>query len=235
MAKIEMDISEYEIMKENKVLLEKALEKERSLHEQIKKLNEEKMYALLEAKMKVVKTVETTSNDYIYEVRPDSSSVWMDIYSYFGVRNNNNNFTHDLSKIVDLFFRKTNIKSEPKITVTTHGLDDIKKEIKAKVESKISLEQRNKLESAEIAIKENDDLRNKHFNYEKTIKGLIKENDELLNSIDELQEDVRSRIIDSNKVIDVMRILSDNIGFSGLFGNKKKIDEIRMVINKSAK
>lgn len=45
MAKIQMDVSEYEAMKENKALLEKSLESERVLQEQIKQLTSEKIKA----------------------------------------------------------------------------------------------------------------------------------------------------------------------------------------------
>lgn len=52
MAKITMDTSEYEALKENKTLLEKSLENERKLQEQITKLSDEKIKALEDAKMK---------------------------------------------------------------------------------------------------------------------------------------------------------------------------------------
>ena len=61
MAKIEMDISEYEAMKENKRLLEDSLKNERGLQEQIKKLSEEKTKALEDAKMKALELKEKTA------------------------------------------------------------------------------------------------------------------------------------------------------------------------------
>ena len=81
MAKIEMDISEYEAMKENKKLLENSLEKERGLQEQIKKLTDEKTKALEDAKMKVVKISKSEVTEHLFRkkedgvVHPDIESV----------------------------------------------------------------------------------------------------------------------------------------------------------------
>ena len=54
MAEIKMDISEYEIMKENKTLLENALKREKQLNNEIKKLHEEKIQTFEDAKHKIV-------------------------------------------------------------------------------------------------------------------------------------------------------------------------------------
>ncbi len=72
MAEIKMDISEYEIMKENKKLLENSLEKERELQEQIKKLNDEKTKVLENAKMKVVKISRTEITEHLMRKRGDN-------------------------------------------------------------------------------------------------------------------------------------------------------------------
>jgi len=55
MAKIEMDISEYDIMRENKKLLEDSILKQKELQSQINLLTQEKIKALEDAKMKVIK------------------------------------------------------------------------------------------------------------------------------------------------------------------------------------
>ena len=60
MAKIEMDVSEYEAMKENKRLLEDSLKRERELQASIEKLNQEKIKAYEEAQCKIVQYVNTT-------------------------------------------------------------------------------------------------------------------------------------------------------------------------------
>ena len=72
MAEIKMDISEYEIMKENKKLLENSLEKERELQKQIKKLTDEKVKALADAKMKVVKISRTEVTEHLMRKRGDN-------------------------------------------------------------------------------------------------------------------------------------------------------------------
>jgi len=74
MAKIEMDVSEYEIMKENKKLLEDALKREKELQASIKQLNEEKMKAYEEASMKVVKYVNTSITEQL--VIKDRLTIW---------------------------------------------------------------------------------------------------------------------------------------------------------------
>jgi hypothetical protein len=54
MAKIEMDISEYNQIMENKRLLEEALDREQELNNTIRKLEQEKIKALEDAKMQVI-------------------------------------------------------------------------------------------------------------------------------------------------------------------------------------
>ena len=46
MAKVELDISEYELMKENANLLEKSLKREKKLNDKLDKANKEKIEAL---------------------------------------------------------------------------------------------------------------------------------------------------------------------------------------------
>lgn len=59
MAKIEMDMTEYKAMEENKALLQEALKKEEKLNAEIKQLQKEKLEALEASKMKVTKISRT--------------------------------------------------------------------------------------------------------------------------------------------------------------------------------
>ena len=66
MAKIEMDVSEWDIMKENKALLEKSLETEKELNKEIKRLNEEKIEILELTKKKVVSYSTKTIQEVLF-------------------------------------------------------------------------------------------------------------------------------------------------------------------------
>ena len=76
MAKIEMDISEYEIMKENKKLLEDSLNKERELQKQVEQLTKDKIKALEDAKMKVVKITKSEVTEHLLRKRVDETYVF---------------------------------------------------------------------------------------------------------------------------------------------------------------
>ncbi len=142
MAKIEMDISEYEVMKENRKLLENSLEKERGLQEQIKKLNDEKTKALEDAKMKVVKISKTEVTERLLRKKEDTY-IWRELFNLLGLDYRTlpkiPDYIHT-DHLIKVFFERATSHSTPCEETTTHGLDEIKAEIRSDLKSKMDKE-----------------------------------------------------------------------------------------------
>lgn len=213
MAKIEMDISEYDEMRENKRLLEASLANERKLHEQIDTLLKEKNQALEEAKMKVTKITKSEVTEYLYlkkdihEFLPNLGFLLSIPYHLLSEKVNVNN----LDKFIDIFFDKTKSYSCPTEEITTHGLDEIKKEIREDIESKIDkdiVEKLNYLEKLseknKLLVNDNDDL--------KVELDIMKErNTNLTQEIDNLNSIIETNNSNDNKLDIIKDILKDDI------------------------
>lgn len=148
MAKIEMDLSEYEKMQENKKLLEQSLEKERELQSKIEKLskdnaeqlvliNEEKIKALEDAKMKVVKIRKIENRDYIRLKRSPLDMLERLRTFFYNERFTNGPSTHNVvEQLIDSCFEITQTISGPDVEdITIHGLDEVKQELRAELAS----------------------------------------------------------------------------------------------------
>jgi len=128
MAKIEMDISEYESMKENKVLLEKSLEKERALQKEIKKLTDEKVEALEAAQRKIVKVSKKEVTEHLvfkrnaYDINIHRS-VARAVFNIISSKDRVG--SAEIIELQKSLFEKVRSYSEPVEEITTHGLDDI--------------------------------------------------------------------------------------------------------------
>ena len=75
MSKVNMDMTEYEALKKNGRLLEDALKHERVLKDQIESLHKEKVQALEDAKMKVVRVERREVTEHLmrtHESGPES-------------------------------------------------------------------------------------------------------------------------------------------------------------------
>lgn len=220
MAKITMDTSEYEVMKENKKLLENSLEKERSLQEEIKKLNEEKLKALEDAKMKIVKISKTERTDFVMK-RRDDHEVWGRLFQVLGVSYHTR--VHEwmsVDSLIEAFFQRGTSISHPPVTeVTTHGLDEIKAEIREELKREMDTDIKDKLETAGIALSQHSGLMSRN-------SDLVRENDELKKNIKGLTEIGNSmnreidRIYKENRTINEIQGLLHN-GYT--FWNKSKI------------
>ncbi len=204
MAKIEMDISEYEIMKENKKLLENSLETERKLSEEIKKLQEEKLKALEDAKMKVVKINRTIITEHVIQKTGSSISNFID--SVF-----NGNFIHRHSTLdKNLIFNKCfdYIKSEstPYEEITVHGLDSIRAELREDIVKNLDRDITDKVKRAEKIFEESNKIFDKN-------NVLISENELLVktnkNLIEELE--LKSKNIENLKKFEENSIKFHNI------------------------
>jgi cell shape-determining protein MreC len=231
MAEIKMDVSEYEALKENKRLLEDSLKKERELHEQIKVLSDEKTKALEDAKMKVVKISRVENTEFLYTRAYDwrekiisfLHSINLDYRSMMGVSFDNIDF-----QSLSLMFERTKSTFTSPDIITTHGLDEIKEEIREDLKKKMDGDIKNKLERAEEALlrdrellEENEKLKHENNGLHKMNKELMKHNEEVLSEL--------SLIKDCTKVIEELKVLLSN-SKPGLFRNKKILNKVADII-----
>lgn len=188
MAKIEMDISEYEAMKENKKLLETSLEKERELQNQIKKLTDEKTKALEDAKMKVVKISKSVVTEHLLRKR-DDAHVWKELWYLLGIDYRQlpkmPTYIHT-DHLSNVFFEKTKSYTMPIEETTTCGLDEIKAEIRDELKSKMDNDIACKIQNAEAALLKNDELLKEIKILTSDNNSYIEKNKKLTEQCDEL-------------------------------------------------
>lgn len=146
MAKIEMDISEYEAMKENKKMLEDSLNRERELSSKIDKLKEEKIEALKEAEKKVIKYTEVQNIDCILQRRPDKQII-SELMHFTRVLEDSGRYSTSsqsnsiINHLEEMFFERTSMRSELETSnLTVHGLDEVKDEIKTQMKKEVQNE-----------------------------------------------------------------------------------------------
>jgi len=156
MAEIKMDVSEYELLKENKAQLEKALEREKELNSNIETLNKEKIKVLEDAKMKVVKITKVVREEHLLQRRNDISYLGHQL-NVHRFRDSESLLAFIINKGPELFYEKVTATSTPTEEVTFHGLDEIKIEIRSNLGESLDKEITEKLKQSEensIKIKE---------------------------------------------------------------------------------
>ncbi len=222
MAKIEMDISEYEAIKKTERVLEDALKREKDLQDQIKTLNEEKIKALEDAKMKIIKIKRTSRTECIY-VKKSVKDIWRDIEYFFRV-NYSGNLSHSFEsytdQLISMFFEKRTLCSEEPIEETiTCGLDEIKSEIKQEIEKKV-----------EEKLKRADGLNSLVSKLEKEIWDLKQENSKLVKANSCLLEENKSSINSKEKLNEIELEINKKIKW---FSKSKVLSKIKLIINKT--
>lgn len=160
MAEIKMDVSEYETMKENAKLLQNSLDREKEMQETISNLRDEKIQALEDASKKVVTITKTEHHEVIYNKRSDNEII--DMLSRFchhvnerGHHGRHRDFgmhPYTVEQLVEACFEKISTTSNPTVTTTVQGLDEVKKEMKDKAFDKLSTSTKEKLAKAEVII-----------------------------------------------------------------------------------
>lgn len=143
MAKIEMDISEYEKMKKIETLLEKSLADKEELHLQISRLTEEKLDILKSNEKNVTITTVNSVHESIYTYHSPEEIIRRvkDYLNGDRVVKMQSSVMGDFHGMLDMFFQRTKHKSEGETTVTRQGLDEhlviLKKEVESELEGKI--------------------------------------------------------------------------------------------------
>lgn len=207
MAKITMDVSEYETIMETKRLLEDSLKKERELEGTIKKLTTEKLKALEDAKMKVVKITKSQVDECILTNKPPTEII-DSIFNLLKQTPNPHYFKYHVEDIERAFFTKTKLTSFPTVTTTLHGLDEIKEEMKVDIknEFKTEIEEARQLQNTTYKLKkekENLVAELVHTNtakekLESSYERLIKERDDLVKRLTEIEETTKKTLSNVN-------------------------------------
>ena len=209
MAKIEMDISEYEAMKENKLLLEKALEKEEKLNQQIIDLKQEKIDVLKNNEKKVVKVLNRRTQQILLTKKPDVV-IMQELHNMFYNLNNQNvsgygyNPKSLVERLQDAFFQVTDTTSILDDEITVHGLDEVRGEIRSEVEKTVEKEV-NRLKNSVEQMKRTE---------ESNASDLLKV-DKLKSEVNTLKKDIESlenTNLTLNDAMEDFDLLEKNIG-----------------------
>lgn len=227
-----MDVSEYDAMRENKRLLEASLEKEREYKKEIDRLNEEKIKALEDARMKVVKVYKKETHEHAL-IKNNNHDIYRELCYYFSKGKENlrgqkmphfpGNYNRSDSEFLDwlfkVFFSKeqsvsVNTDNE---TVTTHGLDEIKVELREDIESQIDKETKDKLKYADTAIKRYTEILSEKKAIREDFEILRKRYDNVLDSYDKLQKDFenvkKTDLYENTLSDDIKEILNKGYNF----------------------
>ena len=239
MAQIKMDISEYEEMKKNTVLLEESLDREKKnaekqaeLRRQIEKVREEKMKALEDAQQKIVRTTKTVTREHVV-VRPNARDLLNSLYrrakdaqvtsslDFTRMRSVPDEFNFD-----NLFEVKV-VHSTPNIEeVEFVGLESAKEEIRKEYMNSLDEETKYKL-------KEFERLHAKDSTASSTIKLLEEENSKLDNTVSQLEAELgiaREDIADNREYLDKLWKIITIMDSRGLW--PMKLNKIKAVINR---
>lgn len=226
MAKIEMDISEYEIMKENKKLLEDSLNKERELQKQVEQLTKDKIKALEDARMKVVKITKSEVTEHLLRKRVDETYVFRELLHVLGIDyrylQHKPDFIH-IDHLQNIFFEKVKSFSMPVEETITCGLDEIKVEIREELKAKMDDDIKYKIQNAETALTKNDELLKENKTLTNDNNLHIEKNKKLTEQCDELTKKLTD-IENGNETLGKIKDLVKN-GY-GVWNKSKIINSI---------
>lgn len=201
MATITMDTSEYEAMKKVEKLLEASVENERKLAEEIKQLNTEKIKILEEASMKVVKISKIETREHllfkvdkrILQSKFEDIRVLLNRPIERGWSDRESRNYEMITNILESCYDKPVTTGFPVTTIETHGLDEVKKEIREDLEKELSDEVKRKMQIADTAFEtitklkqENKELITNQSKLILELDSTSKEKDLLEKKVDEL-------------------------------------------------
>lgn len=230
-----MDLSEYEVLNQNKKLLEDSLNRERDLASKLEAINKEKIEALEAAQRKVV-VINKTENISTCYIKKDSNNIISNLFSLCKNMTyvNASRYTTDIINIINrhdfinsIFDIKTNTSWSESPIITYHGLDDIRKQIYDEIKSEYD-------NSIIEMTKEYPNLKLKLEEYKLELVLLENKNKELNDSLlkntevnTELQKTINElniTISNSNSKIDSIKNLI-KVHYNW-FNSKKIIDKI---------
>lgn len=236
MAKIEMDVSEYEAMKENKRLLEQSLERERELKDQVDKLNDEKIQAVEDAQKKVVKIRKKTITEHKVVKRPYDDIV-RNFYAWYSERDmfrgvySEYEQERNLNRLIDWMFDTVTSETDDDgiEEVTTHGLEQVKHEIAEEYKASMDKKYAQRLEDAKEALEVNNklhekisELRTEYDQVSSSNEFYSKRTEELTKENNELEEFIESIGLQSNKI---HSLVSEEFHIFNAYSKLKRIHE----------
>tara|TARA_R110000850_G_scaffold90138_7_gene192403 strand:+ start:2479 stop:3318 length:840 start_codon:yes stop_codon:yes gene_type:complete len=276
MAQVKLDISEYELMKENAKLLKESLLRERELSDENDALQREKLQIMEDGKMMVTvvnKTrVTTTSSPRVHEsdmVRhikgkmaraiseimkdrysnnPQERSMHRSSYDHmrnhhdFGMNSQDNSHLDYVMKKIDfrpgelhsLFYGKeVTITNEGPKEVTLKGLDQVSADMKSEAYEMLTKKAANALDQNPIISQERHDANYELEMVSRRLK-LSKSLDEKKSvEIEELKAELSKaefvRAEENGKIDEIYLVVS---GEKTIFGNKKKVTDIKQILNR---
>jgi len=230
MAKIEMDVSEYEIMNENKRLLEESLKNERELRDKISILEKEKQKTLENAQKKIVKTIVIKKQE-VALVSKDSKTIWNNVLKDFSIfmdynfhTNLNIRDSYFGQQFVNAFFDKQVIVDESETQTAFVGLNETKEEIKKQLLKEIQKEIIDKANSYDSLYSENKRLADTNVMLRKSVDNFKKINTTDEKTIKELEEESKRLNLVEDFVINMEFVLNTKKTW---FGKIKSYNKIR--------
>lgn len=235
MAEITMTTSEYDALIESKKSLERSLEREMILQEQINKLNKEKFIALEDSQKSLIKITKSEITEHMIIKREDYNNMLNEL------ENRLNEFIYlsyarkiitpeDLKIILtlkhndirDLFFKKVKTTSCSEEKEITYGIDGIKSELRNKLDDEI----KSKIKQAEENILKYDNLLEENIKLDEMNISLSEMNKKLIKDFEELQKKLflyENYYDDFNRI---RLILNDKRFFRSRYIQLKKIIKI---------
>lgn len=152
MATVQMDSSEYELMKENKELLEQALKREKSLSEEIDRLNKEKIKVLEESSKKISIIRKNKSEEYVMTTNNSYNNLehFYDLIRNAGNRNSLHPYKFDFDYMIKNLFTRTKTVDAEQISCEIVGLDEARTEIEKKLREDLDKEVKYKLDRLDV-------------------------------------------------------------------------------------
>jgi len=242
MAKVEMDMTEYEALKQVQTQLKDSLEQERVLRQELADAQELEVEAL-KANEKIVTVINETRSEEVVLVKGEPEFIieqlehtLMNLKSarFRGMHSMDyDSVSHFCDRLRDLFFTRQVLKQEPQQTVIRRGFDEVAEEVRQSVEK--DLRESNAQRMAQI---ENElaDAKNKATKYE---QDAAKTSGLELDNID-LKARIEQYALDLKEATELKDIYENFYGwvkatkmFKGLFANRAKAyyDKIQGLID----
>ena len=177
-----MDLSEYEEIQKNKKLLEESREELKSLYEENKKLQQEKIDALKNAEKSVTIIKRNETTEVVYNRRPveEFTETIKQIHNeieYYGWR-------VDPERLVNHFFEKSTISNHlPTEEVIVRGLDEVREQLRQEVKKEFE----GNIEDLERSVSYYKDVKN---NLDDKISELVIKNKSLGHELSEAESDI---------------------------------------------
>lgn len=209
-----MDISEYDAMRKNEALLEKALERERQLHDENQKLMKEKNSALEDAKMKVVKIKRIEKHEHLWQ-KNDMGEAWRRLLLLLDRNYHNRDFLpppppqFSREALIDIFFNQSRFTRMEGEEVTTHGLDDVRAEIAEDLQKRLDDDTKQQLLRLKEVNKENAELVEKVMSLQRSLDDANYQLNNAMSTIELLQKENKELNDDNLRFANNERLMSN--------------------------